>query len=262
MLTKSETKNGSSKGFSPTTPSAPNLAHSGAASQRLAEQFAPCFALIVQLRETDAYGEPDALRQRIKDLLSSVEREARQAGAAPSEIEEARFAVVAFIDETVLSSQWPSRDYWVAKPLQLEFFDRFDAGEEFFARLQRLLEQPGSHAELLEVYYLCLALGFKGQHMLQDQERLPLLIGQASQALERASGRRGGGLSPHGMPHGRTVQEVRRKLPAWVLVVVAAVIGVVVYLGMYAYMSNASDEAARQIEGIASEVEQAPGGVR
>ena len=262
MLAKSETKNRTIEDLSPTGPAAPNRTRGGAVPRRLAELFAPCFTLIVQLRETDAYGEPEALRQRIKDLLSSVEQEARQAGAAPDTIKEAQFAVVAFTDEAVLSSEWPSRDYWMAKPLQLELFKRFDAGEEFFVRLRRLQEQPSLHAELLEVYYLCLALGFKGQHMLHDQGRLPTLISETAQALEQALGSRGGTLSPRGTPHGQVVQEMRRKLPAWVIVVAAAVIGMAVYLGMYVYVSNASDEAARQIEEVAGEVEQAPGRVR
>ena len=41
-------------------------------------------------------------------------------------------------------------------------------GEKFFQLLARLAENPGQHRELLELTYLCLALGFEGRFRVQD----------------------------------------------------------------------------------------------
>lgn len=218
--------------------------------ERLAEVFAPCLALIVHLRSAVDYGDPEALRKRVKDLLDRSEREARRLGAPADDIGQAKFALVAFLDETILSSDWMYRDQWVAKPLQLELYDRYDAGEAFFDRLKTFLEQPMRHGEVLEIYYLCMALGFKGQYQLQDQAQLRSLIDEAKQALGKLPGFGDVPLAPHGKPRGQVASEVRRKFPPWLLVVGAVLIGLVVFLVLNLYMGGASDDALQRIQSI------------
>ena len=135
----------------------------GDLSARLADVYAPCFSLALQLRATNEYGDAEVLRRRIKHLLETTRHEAKRTGLAPEDVREAEFALVAFLDETLLSSEWSQKDRWLARPLQLELYDRYDAGEAFFDRLDGLRANPGLHAEVLEVYYLCMALGFKGK---------------------------------------------------------------------------------------------------
>lgn len=73
----------------------------------------------------------------------------------------ARFAVFAWVDETILSSQWAGRQQWQREQLQRQYYQTADAGELFFERLNAI----GPHQrDVREVYYLCLALGFSGQY--------------------------------------------------------------------------------------------------
>ncbi len=89
------------------------------------------FTLILQLRRTSDFGNFEILRQRVRGLLSRVEAKAREAGTSTEDIQLVLFACVAFLDETIIASDWGQKDEWLARPLQLEYFNRFDAGEEF-----------------------------------------------------------------------------------------------------------------------------------
>ncbi|MFX1263720.1 MAG: DotU family type IV/VI secretion system protein, partial [Promethearchaeota archaeon] len=109
----------------------------GRRKQGLPEICSDCLTLILQLRRTSELGDQSVLKERIFSLLSKVEREAKEAGIESEDIQWAIFALVAFIDETIISSEWGAKDAWLAKPLQLEFFNRYDAGEEFFNRLEQ-----------------------------------------------------------------------------------------------------------------------------
>lgn len=218
--------------------------------QRLAEIFAPCFTLILQLRATDEFGDPEVLRRRIKDLLDDAEREALRTGVSPDNIQMAKFALVAFIDETILSSDWSQKDEWVSTPLQLELYDQYDAGEVFFDRLEKLRENPKANAEALEVYYLCMTLGFKGKYQLHEQERLREIIETTYEELNRLPGIGTKALAPHGQPRGQVAQEMKSKLPAWVIAAAAALIGLLVYTGMYIYISDVAGDTAAAIEQI------------
>lgn len=72
----------------------------------------------------------------------------------------ARFAVFAWIDETIMGGTWEGKTQWQGEQLQRKYFQTSDAGELFFQRLNTI----GPHQNhVREVYYICLALGFTGQ---------------------------------------------------------------------------------------------------
>ncbi len=218
------------------------------ADKRLAEIFAPCFTLILQLRATEEFGDAEVLRRRIKDLLDDAEREALRTGVSPDNIQMAKFALVAFIDETILSSDWSQKDEWVSTPLQLELYDQYDAGEVFFDRLKQLRQNPKANAEALEVYYLCMTLGFKGKYQLHEQERYREIIETTYEELSRLPGMGTKDLAPHGQPRGQVAQEVKSKLPTWVIAAAAVLIGLLVYTGMYVYITDTAGDTAAAIE--------------
>jgi type VI secretion system protein ImpK len=221
------------------------------ATGRLADVYAPCLTLALKLRAADEYGDAETLRGRIKRMLESSRREAQQHGAPPEDAREAEFALVAFLDETLLSSDWSQKDQWLARPLQLELYNRYDAGEEFFHRLDGLRANPGLHAEVLEIYYLCMALGFKGKYQLHGQEELRELVEGTYADVANQPGMKVGRLAPHGAPRDNVATEVRGRMPTWVLVTAALVIGVLVYLGMSLYISRTADAVAQDIERVA-----------
>ncbi len=223
------------------------------AGGRMEDVYAPCFTLALQLRSGQEFGDAEVLRGRIKALLEKTRRQAERTGLAPEDVREAEFALVAFLDETLLSSDWSQKDRWLARPLQLELFNRYDAGEEFFHRLDGLRANPSLHAEVLEVYYLCMALGFKGKYQLHGQEELRGLIEETYAEVAKQPGMKTTALAPHGKPRDTVAAEVGTKVPAWVLVVAALVLGLLTYLGMSVYISNTASDVAQDIEVVMRE---------
>lgn len=221
------------------------------AKGRLADFYAPCLTLALKLRAAHEFGDAETLRGRIKRMLDASRREAERHGLPPEDAREAEFALVAFLDETLLSSDWSQKDRWLARPLQLELYNRYDAGEEFFHRLDGLRANPSLHAEVLEVYYLCMALGFKGKYQLHGQEELRELIEGTYAEMATQPGMKVGQLAPHGSPRDNVTTEVRGRMPTWVLVTAALVLGLVVYLGMSLYISRTADAVAQDIERVA-----------
>jgi len=223
-------------------------------ASRLAELYGDVFAVIVQLRSTDQYGDPDRLRERLNDLLAEAEKRAAAAGAPPEDIKDATFAVVAFLDEAILSSEWPQKTAWMSRPLQLDRFQRYDAGEFFFHRVKAVLEQP-HRAEVLEMYYLCMTLGFKGQYQIHGQDELRNLVERAHDVLSRAPGMTAPALAPRGTPREALSGDGTRNIPPWMLLALAAAVALLVYLGMSLYISSAAGgvaESLRQLAGAAT----------
>jgi len=122
----------------------------------------------------------ETFRRRMMAALQEVEREANTAGYASGEVRDAEFAVVAFLDETILSSREPKAEEWRKRPLNIELFGQAIAGDVFFDKLADIERRGDSPqlADLLEVYLLCLLLGFEGRFA-------PPLRGQAYRIIDR-----------------------------------------------------------------------------
>jgi type IV/VI secretion system ImpK/VasF family protein len=114
-----------------------------------------------RIGEARSLPAPDVLRGEILEALRVLVSRCRALGVPDTETVEARYAIVAFIDERVSHSNWPGRTEWMNNPLQLQLYREYTAGENFFARMRVLLHR-GVPSQALEVYYLCLALGFTG----------------------------------------------------------------------------------------------------
>src|ERR1700731_169603 len=115
-----------------------------------------------------------AFRHHTREALKTAASQAITAGYQADDVKLATFAAVAFLDESVLNSQNPIFADWLRKPLQEELFGTHIAGEVCFQNLQPLLGRNDSAdlADVLEIHYLCLLLGFGGRYSAGNRGEL------------------------------------------------------------------------------------------
>ena len=173
-----------------------------ARTENLALAFQEAITAIVRLRSNrQPVANSDVFRAHIRQLLSTADQEARNRGYSAEDARLATFAVVAFLDESVLNLHNPVFADWPRKPLQEELFGGHVAGEIFFQSLQRLLERNESAqlADVLEVYQLCVLLGYRGKYGAGGQAELKSLMDTLAQKIRRIR-KDGGQLSPDWAP--------------------------------------------------------------
>ena len=112
------------------------------------------------------------LRGQIMRLLDGIAKHPDGQGIPQDELDEARFALVAWTDEMILRSNWPARDEWLQDLLQIQLYRTNRAGEEFYEHLERLRPDQ-NHARA--VYFLCLALSFEGRYASSPAERAQIM---------------------------------------------------------------------------------------
>lgn len=118
------------------------------------------------------HADSAVLRAAIEEQLAQARLAATDAGYSAADIDQALFATVAWIDETIMCSQWTGAEPWSRRPLQKILFNTITGGVEFFERLDALSEEEEN---VREVYFLCLALGFQGRYSTEgNQGRLAL----------------------------------------------------------------------------------------
>lgn len=111
----------------------------------------------------------EQVRSNFQRLIAQSEAEFQQGRYSQEDYNLARFAVFAWVDETILASNWQGRQQWLREQLQRQYYQTADAGELFFERLNAV----GPHQrDVRVVYYLCLSLGFAGQYCHPGDEVL------------------------------------------------------------------------------------------
>lgn len=135
----------------------------------LIDSFLPVMAYVLGLRATpsDKSGEYKQVRDDVARLLEQSRQSSLEHCCPQEEYDQARFAVCAWIDETLLASDWDQKQLWQREQLQRLYYNTTDAGVELFERLEQLDHRQN---DLREVFYLCLALGFKGRYIGRDAE--------------------------------------------------------------------------------------------
>lgn len=134
-----------------------------------------------------AVSDANSFRLQLREGLKRADAEARQQGYVADDIQLAIFAVVAFLDESILNLRSPIFSDWPRRPLQEEMFGHHIAGEVFFQNLQKLMGRNDSHdtADLLEVYQICLLLGFAGRYSMGGRGELGNIISAVGDKIRR-----------------------------------------------------------------------------
>jgi type VI secretion system protein ImpK len=210
------------------------------------------FLIIIRMREAEDLGDPASLRKLIGYFLDLFEKNCAAIGMAQDSIGEAKYAIVALMDETVLTVPGACRDYWVSRPMQLDYFGDNIAGQEFYEKLQKLLLQPENKKDVLEVYYLCLALGFEGKYRISNPEERLAIMDDLGRKLRRTRIRVSAELSPHGR---RAETSDKRRataflFPLWLTGAICASAAVGAWIVMFYINSSALSELLSSIQSI------------
>ena len=163
----------------------------GRRAENLALVFQELFTVIARLRsDRQAVGDAEVFRGAMRGALKRAEQDGLARGYSSDDVRLGSFALVAFLDESVLNSRKPVFDDWSRKPLQEELFGGHMAGEVFFQTLDRLLARRDSRdlADVLEVYALCLMLGYKGRYSLSGPEALRGIRDSVAEKIARIRG--------------------------------------------------------------------------
>ena len=124
--------------------------------------------------------QPDlsALRLRLIARVRTFQSQALACGIEQRIVLRARYALCTLLDEVIASSEW-ARGVWSQHSLLMTFHQESEGGEGFFAYLDEAQLRPVQHLALLELMYLCLALGLEGRYRIQQE-------GHSILALKRA----------------------------------------------------------------------------
>ena len=134
-----------------------------------------CFTEVILFTRKFTRGELDIhlvedVRRELLRLFELSWELAESKGMSEAFYQQAKFPVVALVDELLQCSDWELKGDWQKSSLQRHYFDTTSAGAEFYNRLN-VLNKFGPDRDIREVYALCLGLGFKGKYFRGEDRK-------------------------------------------------------------------------------------------
>jgi type VI secretion system protein ImpK len=205
----------------------PGLADSGKLTLKdLIKDFVSMALIIRRGREVASV---DDFIAKVDNFLDDLERKGRAANFSVEQVSDTQYALCAFLDESVLRAYGTSlRSAFEIKPMQFRRFGVHLAGEGFFDKVNALRADVQANLDVLEVYHLCLALGFEGKYSLGQTDELRYLANNLGRDIARYRTAPAALSADWALPD-PVAQMVRDEVPVWMYLALIALLCVAVY---------------------------------
>ena len=218
----------------------------------LVQAAVPLLALAGRLRGQIANADIESLRRQAIQEIRTFEERARRAEIPAEDVLAARYALCTVLDEAVLNTPWGAQSDWATQSLLVTFHREAAGGEKFFQILDRVSGEPQRYLALLELLYVCLALGFEGKYRLDDRGTARLV--EVREALYRRIEGLRDSVEPELSPRWKGVEDRRnavlRFVPLWVVAAAFAVL----LVGAYIYFDSKLGIAAEPVSAALAKV--------
>jgi type VI secretion system protein ImpK len=170
-----------------TSPTAASVLRTNSLALALQDVFTVVLRTRFHIQQWD---NAERMRVAVGQMIASATQKVRALGYSDESTQMTLYAIVGFLDESVLGSKEPAFADWSRKPLQEELFGDQLAGEKFFRHVAELLNRQESAevADVLELHCLCLLLGFRGRYAYGDASEIHTILRRIREKIVRIRG--------------------------------------------------------------------------
>jgi len=152
-----------------------------------------------------------------------------------------------------MNTPWGSESAWSQRSLLTVFHGEPSGGEKCFLILERMRQAPAENLDFLELFYVCLCLGFEGKyrvahggrdHLYQIKDDIFATIRRYRGDYERA-------LSAHWQGLGKSGNALAEHLPLWVVASVVAAVLFCGYSGFRYWLHSSATPLAMELRNVA-----------
>ncbi|WP_448099470.1 type IVB secretion system protein IcmH/DotU [Luteibacter yeojuensis] len=211
----------------------------------------PLLLLAAQLRNSAEPPDAALLRERAVTSIRRFDDMAARAGVDAQTGVAARYVLCTMLDEAVLDSPWGDQTGWQRQTLLVTFHGETYGGEKFFAILDRLGQDMVRHIDLVEMMYLCLALGFGGKYLVEPGG-MSRLADRREDIYRRIMAYRSAApaeLSPRWRGLDRPLVP-RRGMPVWMAALVALCVVTGAWVYLHGRLNGMTDPVSSRLAAI------------
>jgi type VI secretion system protein ImpK len=191
-------------------------------------------------------GDAGEFSQRIRQFLSDFERGAKKLNASADDMYAASFrSAQPSTNRCCRRSSGSARNgsavrcSWCCSVSSWRARSSITTSRNAALRAQRGLQS-------LEVFHMCLLLGFQGKYMFEGPEKLSYLTARLGDEIAHMKGKRAP-FAPHWPLPDQVAHRLKREVALWTIGAVFALVAVLGYLGLNTWLRDTTLRSSRRI---------------
>jgi type VI secretion system protein ImpK len=132
----------------------------------------PIFFLVEKCQQANIVPNLESLHEDLTHEIKAFETHAQTHGYTSQIIFAGRYILCLWADEIILNLQWGQSGGWEKQRLTDQKHNTLD--KSFFSLLDHCLQDTATYIDLLELFYLCLSLGYEGEYRYTERGHILL----------------------------------------------------------------------------------------
>lgn len=209
-------------------------------------------ALITQLNNSRHHPDANTLRNKVIGEIKQFQTAAIASDIDQETVFAARYLLCTVLDEAVLNTPWGSNSGWSQQNLLSTFHKEVSGGERFFQLLKKFGQNTSKNINILELMYLCLALGFEGRYRIVNggKDKLAQIREWLYQLIRKERSNENRELSPHWRGVTDKRSPLMRFVPTWVFGTAGVALLALLFAALLFHLNGLSDPVFKQVYAI------------
>lgn len=132
------------------------------------------FSILGKLKHAKSYRHLSKLQTELIQEVNLFQETAKHHGYNTDYLIVCRYIVCAVIDDVISNTTWGGQGQWDSYSLLAAFNQDTQHQDKFFSIMERAIKDPTTYIDLMELMYISLSMGYKGQYRTTEHNQFQL----------------------------------------------------------------------------------------
>lgn len=132
------------------------------------------FSILGQLKQTNTNRLLSKLQNELIQEINTFQEAIKTLGYNLEFIIVCRYIMCALFDDIISDTSWGCGGQWEAYSLLAAFNQDARHQDKFYTIMERAVKEPVQYIDLMELMYICLSMGYKGQYRATEHNQFQL----------------------------------------------------------------------------------------
>lgn len=132
------------------------------------------FSILGKLKHAKSWRQLGKLQTELIQEINLFQETAKHHGYNPEYVIVCRYVLCAVIDDIIANTAWGGQGQWDSYSLLAAFNQDTQHQDKFFSIMERAIKEPALYIDLMELMYIALSMGYKGQYRATEHSQYQL----------------------------------------------------------------------------------------
>lgn len=140
----------------------------------LVDEAAYLLSVLGKLKRLKSYRHPNNLRKELIQEINRFQDAIKKHGYNAEYTAVSRYIICAAFDDVIANTGWGCQISWENNSLLAAINQDTQHQHKFYSILERAIKEPQIYIDMMELMYICLSLGYKGQYRTTEHDHYKL----------------------------------------------------------------------------------------